>query len=182
MKSRPIKIAITGPESTGKTTIAQQLAQSFGTVWVKEYARTFLEQLDRSYKEVDLLRIAQEQFRWETEAAQEANKLFFCDTDLVVLKVWSEYKYGRCHPWIEERLKEAGYQLHFLCGTDIPWVYDPLREHPGEREQLFEIYKKELLALGFPYVELEGGKEQRLNRAIEVIKDKFGLSIEEVLI
>ncbi|NBC06177.1 MAG: AAA family ATPase [Bacteroidetes bacterium] len=158
------KILFTGPESTGKTQTAQQLAARYHEPWVPEYARAFLQQLGRPYREADLLDIARGQLAAEDAQAKKANNFLFCDTSLIVIKVWSEYKYGRCHPWILEQLARRSYDLIVLCGIDTPWTPDPQREHPDEREELYQIYQRELQALEQPYIELWGSEAERLNK------------------
>lgn len=156
------KILFTGPESTGKSLLAEQMATRHGGDWVPEYARHYLENLGRPYRQSDLLRIAQGQLRWEDERAARSPRWLFCDTGLLVIKVWSEYKYGSCDPWIVEQLQQRQYDLWVLCGIDIPWAPDPLREHPEEREALYGIYLRELKQLGVPFIELWGKEEERL--------------------
>jgi NadR type nicotinamide-nucleotide adenylyltransferase len=163
------KILFTGPESTGKTRIAQQLAEHYQAPWVPEYARTYLEKLSRPYGESDLIEIARGQIDLEDHLAQQAPPLLFCDTSMIVMKVWSEFKYGRCHPWIIEQLQQRHYDLIVLCGIDIPWTPDPQRENPEEREELYRIYQEELRQLGRPYLELQGGPEERLEFLIHHI-------------
>lgn len=158
------KILFTGPESTGKTQIAQQLAAQYDEPWVPEYARAYLQQLGRPYREADLIDIARGQLAAEDEQAPKANNFLFCDTSLIVIKVWSEYKYGRCHPWILEQLHRRSYDLIVLCGIDTPWTPDPQRENPDEREELYHIYQVELQALGQPCIELWGSLTERLDK------------------
>ncbi|MCO6488356.1 MAG: ATP-binding protein [Phaeodactylibacter sp.] len=160
--SSPRRLLLTGPESTGKSLLARRLAEAYQTVWVPEYARYYLETLGRPYREDDLLPIARGQLLLEDYQAQFARRILPCDTGMLVLKVWSEFKYGRCHPWILEQLHRRSYDLYLLCGTDVPWTYDPQRENPNEREELYAIYKRELEQLGVPFTELRGGVEARV--------------------
>lgn len=171
MKDNYLKIFLTGPESTGKTTLAQQLAEHYSCDWVPEYARKYLIEIDRDYVETDLLSIAKGQLASGEEIGKEANELLIFDTHMLVMKVWSNYKYGQCHPWILSQL-ESEEGLYFLCGTDTNWEYDPLREHPNNRNELYAIYKEELIALKKDFIELDGNEAERLKKAIFVIDQK----------
>jgi NadR type nicotinamide-nucleotide adenylyltransferase len=164
------KIAITGPESTGKSMLAEQLAARFQTVWVPEFAREYLEQLGKPYTEEDILLIAQGQMAAEALQLPHANRFLFCDTELLVTKIWSEVKYKRCHPWIMNSLEEHRYDLYLLCDIDLPWQYDPLREHPDQRQYLFDLYHRELKNRKFPFAVVRGAGPDRLENAIEIIK------------
>lgn len=164
------RIAIVGPECTGKSTLSSSLAQHFNTVWVPEYARTFLEQLNRPYGEGDLLTMAQGQLLTEDEYANRASNILICDTNLIVIKIWSEFKYKSCDPEIINLLQQRHYDLHILTHVDIPWENDPQREHPDKREVLYSLYKKELTALQVPFIEIKGSHEERLTHAIQAIK------------
>jgi len=140
--SKPVKIAITGPESTGKSVISQQLADHYTTVWVPEYARVYLLQIERSYNYDDILQIAKGQMESEKAFEPIANGLMFSDTELLVTKIWCEVKFGKCHRWIEDNIWMQDYDLYLLMDIDLPWEYDPMREHPARREFLFNLYKK----------------------------------------
>jgi len=161
------KIVLTGPESTGKSTLSKALAAHFGTLWVPEYARFYLNHLPRPYFPEDVLRIAQGQMQWEAVWEKYARELLFCDTDLLVPKIWMEHKYGYCDSWIDEQLSLRSYDLYLLCDIDMPWENDPLREHPNEREALFEKYRTALETLGARYAIIRGNGTERLNMAIE---------------
>jgi NadR type nicotinamide-nucleotide adenylyltransferase len=164
------RIAIVGPECTGKTQLSIQLAQHYKTMWVPEYARHYIDRLDRPYVQEDLLKIARAQLFTEDELALEASNLLICDTNLVVIKIWSEFNYGTCDPEILRLLNNRTYHLHLLTNIDVPWENDPQREHPQKRDLLYSLYKKELNALGVPYVEISGNEAQRLVTAIEAIE------------
>jgi len=163
------KIIFTGPESTGKSTIASTVANFYGIEWVREYARGYLENLGRPYQEKDLLVIAKGQWQAEQKLANLDTPFLICDTSLLVLKIWSEVKYGRCHPWILAQLQQAPATLYFLCDIDVKWEYDPLREHPQQRAILFERYRQALDALKVPYIIIRGNKDQRKRQVLDIL-------------
>ena len=101
-----MKIILTGPESTGKSTLAKQLAEHYQVDWVAEYARTYIQSLNRLYEEADLAKIAMGQQQRISQKEMKNPPLLFCDTSFLVLKVWAEYKYGRCDEDILKLLKE----------------------------------------------------------------------------
>ncbi len=160
------KIVLTGPESTGKTTLAKQLAGHFGTLWVPEFAREYLEKLNRPYREDDLLEIAKGQVAAEEELTEKAKDLLFLDTSLEVIKIWSQVVFGRCHPVIQDQLKNRLPDLYLLCRPDLPWEPDPLRENPSDRDVLFDLYQCELAGLGSLFIELNGVGNERFEKAV----------------
>ena len=164
------RIAITGPESSGKTSLARALAERFGTVWTSEYARDYLMGKSGAYAFEDLLEIARGQLRRQDEDAPLAQGFHFCDTDLVALKVWSDYRFGRTDPCILQELHKKRYDLTLLCRPDIPWESDPLRENPHDRDALFLLFKKELETLHAPFVEIYGIGEDRVEIAARVLE------------
>jgi NadR type nicotinamide-nucleotide adenylyltransferase len=165
------KVVVIGPESTGKSTLSAQLAHELNTLWVPEYAREYLEHLGRDYNEEDLLQIAKGQIQNEDSLAAKANNLLICDTDLHVVKVWSESKYGRCHKWILEEIARRKYDLYLLTYIDVQWVDDPLREHPEEdqRHYFYNVYRDIVQQSGLPWADIRGNKEERLAIALEAI-------------
>jgi NadR type nicotinamide-nucleotide adenylyltransferase len=164
------RIAIVGPECTGKTDLAQFLAHHYNTLWVPEVARKFIDQLNRPYEKEDLITIAEAQVQLEDTLALKANKLLLCDTNLLVIKIWSEFKYGHCPIEIIEKMVNQKYDLHLLTNIDIPWVDDPQREHPDKRDLLYEIYKSELVKSNVHFIEIKGLHEIRKNTAIEALE------------
>ncbi|MFZ4399150.1 MAG: AAA family ATPase [Bacteroidales bacterium] len=163
------RIAITGPESTGKSRLAEELAAHYQTFWVAEYAREYLENLTRPYNYDDVLQIAKGQLNNENTIAKKANKILFCDTDFSVTKIWCEFKYKKCHEWINEHFMNHTYDLYLLCNTDLPWEFDPQRENPNEREELFQIYHQLLKDSEFPFAIINGLGDIRTKNAIEFI-------------
>ncbi|MCX2738575.1 ATP-binding protein [Pontibacter anaerobius] len=166
-----IKIAITGPESTGKSTLAEQLAAQYGTVWVPEYARSYVGNLGRPYTLADIENIARGQMALERELQQQANAILFADTDMLVLKIWSEHAFGHTPSWILEQLQQQDYNLCLLMGVDLPWEPDPQREHPHLRQYFYDWYKRELEALQVPFVEISGQQQERLQLATRHVKE-----------
>ena len=164
------RIAITGPESTGKSMLAEELAAHYETVWVPEYAREYLEILGKPYGEKDILLIARGQLAAEESLAGKANRFLFCDTELLVTKIWSDVKYSRCHPWILETIEKQRYDLYLLCDIDLPWQYDPLREHPDQRQFLFDLYYRELNERKFPFGVVHGTGPDRMKNAARLIE------------
>lgn len=166
------KIVIIGPESTGKSTLCKQLANHYNTLWCPEYARDYLHKHGKGYKYDDLLTIAKGQVALEDDYIKKfSNKpgLLFIDTDMYVMKVWCEYAYGKCHPWILKQIVERNYDLYLLCTTDIEWVKDELREYPDliTRKKLFSIYKDILMNQAAPWKEIGGDYDKRFKSAID---------------
>ncbi|MDI5896696.1 DUF4301 family protein [Flavobacterium yafengii] len=170
-----IKIALFGPESTGKTTLAKQLAEYYKTEWVPEYAREYLQEKWDANQQIctvdDMLPIALGQTKLENESAVMANKYLFCDTNLLVTKVFSEVYYDYCDPLLDQAAREHEYDLFFLTDIDVPWEKDDLRDRPEERESVFAIFKQSLIDNKKPFVILSGDKKLRLKKAVAIIND-----------
>ena len=183
------KIVIIGPESTGKSTLCEQLAEHYGTLWCPEYAREYLLKHGKKYNYDDLLTIAKGQIALEDEYIEKVNSqwsivnkkdptnspftihhspLLFIDTDMYVMKVWCEFVFGKCHRYILDQIAERKYDLYLLCNTDLPWVKDELREYPDlkTRERLYHIYKDIMISQEVPWVEISGDSDERLAKAI----------------
>lgn len=169
-----IKIVLFGPESTGKTTLSEQLARHYNTVWVPEYAREYLQHKWNNERKTcepqDLMPIAEGQMRMENELTTKATKVLICDTDLLETKVYSEaYYLGYCEPLLEKYALLNTYDLYFLTYIDVPWELDDLRDKPNEREEMFKYFKDTLDKNNRKYVTLRGDKKTRLKTAIEHI-------------
>ncbi|MDA0314727.1 MAG: ATP-binding protein [Bacteroidetes bacterium] len=169
---RPKRILILGPESTGKSTLAEKLAQHYGEPWVPEVARAYLEGLNRHYVYADLVQIGSYQMSLEDELASTAKHFLFCDTDLRVIQVWSQHRYGKVDPWVLEEMARRTYDLILLCAPDLPWQTDPLREHPEleMRQQFFEMYQQITEISGFPWALVAGESKDRLRAAIQAVE------------
>ncbi len=169
------KIVIIGGESTGKSTLCEALALHYNTVWVREYAREYLEATNGCYEYDDLLSIAKGQIALEEKLLSQANRLIFYDTDLHVLKVWSEHKYQQCHALIDEQILSRKYDAYLLTAPDFPWQHDILREHPEPemRKYFFELYKSMIKKSKIPYCIVTGSEKQRFETAIRFIEKEI---------
>ena len=184
------KIVTIGPESTGKSSLCEELAKHYNTAWVPEYAREYLLTNGKDYGYEDLLTIAKGQLEQENEMSYQFSidspepdsplttqhlPLLFIDTDMYVMKVWCEFVFGKCHQWILDQITSRKYDLYLLCNTDLPWVKDELREYPDleTREKLFHIYKDILINQNTPWVEIKGGYEERLQLAIDAVENLY---------
>lgn len=167
------KIVIIGPESTGKSTLSAALSDHFNEPWVPEFARDYLNTLDRNYHYEDLIEIARGQLRAEDPLSEAAKVLLFCDTDLHVIKVWSDHKYGRTDPWILSQIEKRKYDHYLLTDIDIPWQEDKLREHPSPqmRNYFLKQYRQVLIETGVPFTVVSGDLEERTCSAINVVKN-----------
>ena len=178
------KIVIIGPESTGKSTLCAQLARHYKTQWVPEYAREYLLKHGTNYKYEDLFTIAEGQIKGEENIINSMMlpkpstlnpKPVFIDTDLNVIKVWSEFVFNKADNRILTQIASRHYDLYLLCNTDLPWVKDELREYPDleTREKLYYYYKETMINQPVPWVEISGNYEERLLRAIEAVSGLF---------
>lgn len=164
------KVAVIGPECTGKSEISQFLAEYFNTGWVPEYARGYIGKLVRPYAQHDLLAIAHGQLRIEDEWQRDSNRVMICDTNLYVIKVWSEFKFGNCDEEILRQIATRHYDLYLLTYIDLPWEEDPLREHPDKREELYRMYLNEMKNQPVPFVEIKGERELRRKTAVDAVE------------
>ncbi len=169
-----IKVVLFGPESTGKTTLSEQLARHYNTVWVREYAREYLQNKWNDERKTcephDLLPIAEGQMRMENKLTKKATEILICDTDLLETKVYSEaYYVGHCDPILEKYALENNYDLYILTNIDIPWEGDDLRDKPNEREEMFTYFKNTLEKYNRNFILVEGNKRKRLQIAVEHI-------------
>jgi NadR type nicotinamide-nucleotide adenylyltransferase len=173
---KPIKkFVVIGPESTGKSTLCEKLASHFSATYSKEYAREYLLEHGMAYSTDDLLLIAKGQIELENKAIDitkgdsAINPILFIDTDMYVMKVWSEFVFNTCHLWILNQIVERKYDGYLLCTPDLPWVKDELREYPDSetRDTLYHYYKDILINQSVPWYEVSGLDPERTLGAIE---------------
>jgi len=160
-----IKVGVTGPESSGKTWMARNLSERFQEPWLPEYAREYLNIHGPSYTIEDLYHIATEQLKREKLYAGKAAQLLFCDTDVIVLKVWFKYKFNVVPEFIEEALRAKTYGTHLLMRPDLPYEFDELRENPEKGDYFFDIFLREIEENGLDYVIIDGTGTERLKKA-----------------
>ncbi|HET6721104.1 MAG TPA: ATP-binding protein [Chitinophagaceae bacterium] len=199
MEQKPlIKVAVIGPESTGKSTLCEMLALHYNTQWCPEFAREYLLTHGMDYTYDDLLYIAKGQLAMEDEYVQSIvgssesgveselrtpnselrtlrPNLLFIDTEMYVMKVWCEFVFGNCHRWVLEQIVKRKYDLYLLCSTDLPWVKDELREYPDliTRDKLYHIYKDIMINQSTPWVDISGDHNERTQKAIKAVDRLF---------
>ncbi|HVF96276.1 MAG TPA: ATP-binding protein [Flavisolibacter sp.] len=166
------RIVIIGPESSGKSTLCQQLAAHYSTVWCPEYARDYLTRKGMNYTYEDLTAIAEGQLSLQQKTeARACNGLYFVDTDMYVMKVWHEVAFGSCPAWILKTIARTRHDLYLLCNTDLPWTQDDLREYPDlpMRQKLFCMYKDVVINSNTPWAVVSGISAERLDIAINAV-------------
>ncbi len=161
------RIAITGPESTGKSLLANALTIHFGGIYVPEYARTYLQNTNGNYTLDDIVTIAKGQLESEQRLMASAGNYLFADTEMLVCKIWAQVVFGTVPDFIKQAFEDQKYNLYLLCDIDLPWEADPLREHPNRREELMKLYINELNNAGYAYKIVSGTGEQRLKNALK---------------
>ncbi len=169
-----IKIAVTGPESSGKSFTAEYLARVFDGWVVPEFAREYLLHLDRAYTYQDIVNIAKAQLDIEkkvmVDAIEEKVDIVFFDSELINTKIWCDEKYNKCEEFIIQSISESNYDHYLLMRPDMDWVPDPLRENPFDRDRLFELYIEHLHRFKKSYTVIQGELDDRLKLAISVVK------------
>jgi len=150
-----------------------QLAEHYKTIWVPEYARAYMQHLDRLYTYEDVIHCTREQLKAEDAMLDKANHYLFCDTELVNCKIWFEDKFDMVPAWLETEITKREYDLYLLTMPDLPWVHEAVRENPHRRDYFFDLYKKELEKRNFTYRMVSGIGEARLADAIRFIDSVF---------
>ena len=175
MTKKVKRIIITGPESTGKSTLAKQLSDYYKTVYLPEYARTYIENLNRPYNYNDLVQIAKTQINLEKEVLLKAHNFLFIDTGLIITKVWFKEVYGKYPDWLDTAIANLSPELYLICDYDLPWVHDIVRENGSdeERKYLMSQYVKEIESYGAKYFIISGNGTERPQKAIGCINKSF---------
>ena len=171
-----IRIAVTGPESTGKTTLALYLAKQYNGQYIPEFAREYVEKLPRHYTYDDVEAIAKIQVEQYLSTKSISGTLFIFDTWLIITKVWFNWVFGKTPQWLEDKILECPIDLFLLCLPDLPWEPDPVRENGGEnRLKLLNLYRHELQHYGFNFVEIGGIGDVRLQSGIDAVNNMIYL-------
>jgi len=163
------KIVFTGPESSGKTTLAEKLAFHFQLPHVKEVARDYLHLIHRPYGYEDVLNIAMLQLAEEEKIKTLQPSVLICDTDLATIHIWCNDKFNRCEPWLTAAFLDRLPDMYFLCRPDFPWQNDVQREDPHRQEQLFEIHRSLFAHYKIPFTELYGDVETRMKQVLAIM-------------
>lgn len=169
MADNPHIVCIVGPESSGKTTLALQLAQHFNVPMVPEYAREFLLRSGGNYSEADLLQVAKGQLDLEARIAERCENMMICDTDILVIKIWQEFKFGRPNEELDELLETQLGRKYLLTYPDLPWVEDSLRENPNDLMDIFAAYQEALESQPSHYEVIRGEGHTRLKNALRLL-------------
>jgi NadR type nicotinamide-nucleotide adenylyltransferase len=167
--NKVLKIAMLGPESTGKTELCKQLASHFNTVWVPEYAREYLSAKQNQYTYDDVLYCLNQQLLLEEQMQKQANKILFCDTELINFKVWFKDIFNKAPVELEDKIKTHTYDLTILTYYDIPFEPDIVRVMEHRREYFFIWYQRELKDYGFNYSIIKGLGKERVSNAISSV-------------
>lgn len=171
------RVAIVGAESTGKTTLAQELAKHFDTVWVPEYGREYTEIsvgreafFDYKWRDEEFVHIAQKQVELEDQLAGKANRVLICDTDALATCIWQERYLGHCSDQVAAIAHQRRYDLYLLADCDIPFTQDGLRDGEHLRQWMTNRFREELTQRKEPWILVRGRLEQRLHAAIDAIE------------
>jgi NadR type nicotinamide-nucleotide adenylyltransferase len=174
--SNILKIAVVGPESTGKSSMSAYLAKHYNTVWVPEYARAYCENLTEQPTWQDEINMFYGQLASEEEILPGANKLLICDTTFITVKIWSDEIFGKTPQEVLDELPKHPYDLYLLLDIDLPWQEDPLRDFPHMREHFMAVWNKELQTLNANYVTISGTGDERYKSAVNAIDAYIGLN------
>lgn len=171
------RIVLSGPESTGKSVLSKKLAAHFDTNFVEEYGRTYCEEIKNDLDPIDFGHIAGGQLMMEDEAAKKANKLLFCDTDLIITQIWAEIYFNHCPQWIVEASHQRKYDLFILLDVDIPWVDDGTRAYEKQRLWMWNRLREEFESRNLPYIMVKGNFDERFGQAVKAVEELLGSAV-----
>jgi HTH-type transcriptional repressor of NAD biosynthesis genes len=163
------KVCVVGPESTGKSTLVKLLAEKYHTVFVPEYARGYLEALQRDPTQDEMLTIARGQHASEAALARNAERLLFCDTDALTTCLWSQWLFGACEQALWQEAAKGSYELSLLLDVDVPWVGDSVRYFPEKRQQCWQECLDLQRAHHRRIVLISGSWEERMEKACAAV-------------
>lgn len=161
------KVCLYGPESTGKSTLAKKMAKNYHTVFVPEVARELITSNDITID--DIIKIGQAQTDRVKEKLSIANKIVFCDTDLITTKIYAKYYLNQVPDILNKLENQISYDLYFLLDIDVAWVADHLRDFGDRRQEMFNLFKSELEKRGINYILISGGYEEREEKIRKII-------------
>ena len=161
-----MKFAFTGPESSGKTTLSKAIAEKIQANYYPEFSREYLNKRNGTYTKKDLDKIALGQFEFINQIDKK-NQVY--DTEMLVIQIWSEFKYHSCSELILNLVQQQQIDHYFLCSPDIPYEEDPLRECPEQRDELFDIYLNKLTTYKVPFSIIKGTQPERIEKTLEII-------------
>ena len=167
------KIAITGPESTGKTWLAENLSQHFKAGLVEEYSRQYFQNREYRYDISDLDKIADGQLKNEEKMVNQGNQILICDTDMMSIKIWSEVVFSTTSDYVENLVNNHNYDLYLLCNLDVDWEQDTLRKNYHNRQYIYNLFVNELKKRSLKYFVVEGKGNKRYNNAVELINNNL---------
>ena len=167
--ARLIRVVLTGSESTGKTTLANELARHYRAELVPEFVRSYAEQREGVITFNDHGPIARGQMALEDEVFANARRLVFLDTDLLSTVVYCDHYFGRCPDWIRETATARRPDLYVLCDIDVPWVADGVRDRGDRRDEMQELFRRAVADSGADYITVRGDVAHRVEAATAAI-------------
>ena len=169
----PRRIVVTGPESTGKTTLSRRLAELARAEWVPEASRIYAERKGGELSASDVAPIAREHIRLADAAAERARAggtaLLVLDTDLLSTVIYAQHYYRLVPDWIERMERARRGDFYLLCDIDVPWIPDGIRDRPANREEMFALFRDALVRRKAPFVLVQGSWDERWEIARAVV-------------
>ncbi len=174
---KPVKIVVTGPESSGKSKLCEQLAAHFNAIWIPEFARIYLEGHGPKYDFQLLLKMEKMHLRHQQEFLKDQPKIVFLDTDLINYLVWEKLVFNKQHKWLREAAEKESGHRYLITYPDLPWEADPLREHPKEGMLIFDHHLREVANRSRPYRVVKGRGDKRLQNAIIITEELINIPL-----